>query len=106
MADGTVQLGGIQSDGTPVDRYGQEMTSVQPEAVLELIAYTVLNPQFDATNEINYLVNQGISQEQINQQLVPLVAQGRLELGEAKALGRAGGGVHGALPAAQWAAGL
>jgi hypothetical protein len=51
------------------------MTSVQPEAVLELIAYTVLNPQFDATNEINYLVNQGISQEQINQQLVPLVAQ-------------------------------
>jgi hypothetical protein len=75
MADGTAILGGIQSDGTPVDRYGQEMTSVQPEAVLELIAYTVLNPQFDATNEINYLVNQGISQEQINQQLVPLVAQ-------------------------------
>jgi hypothetical protein len=51
------------------------MTSVQPEAVLELIAYTVLNPQFDATNEIKYLENQGISKEQINEQLVPLVIQ-------------------------------
>jgi hypothetical protein len=75
MADGTAILGGIQSDGTPVDKYGQEMTYVQPEAVLELIAFTVLNPRFDATNEINYLVNQGISQEQINEQLVPKVIQ-------------------------------
>jgi hypothetical protein len=50
------------------------MTTVDPNAVLDIIANSVVTG-YDATNEVNYLVNQGVTEEKINQQIIPLVVQ-------------------------------